>query len=81
MISETVLTNALLVLPAEVVPGTVVLRDGLIAELQRGRSGVGQSNAERRRRCCCVFDARRQQLRRNAAEQRQSGIAAAARSE
>ncbi len=40
MISETILTNALLVLPAEVVPGTVVLRDGLIAELQRGRSGL-----------------------------------------
>ena len=38
--AETVLTNALLVLPGEVVPGTVVLRDGRIAEAQPGRSGL-----------------------------------------
>ena len=37
---ETVLTNALLVLPGEVVPGTVVLRGGLLAEVQPGRSGL-----------------------------------------
>ncbi|MDB5371523.1 MAG: alpha-D-ribose 1-methylphosphonate 5-triphosphate diphosphatase [Belnapia sp.] len=36
--SETILTNALLVLPDAVVAGTMVLRDGLIAELQPGRS-------------------------------------------
>ncbi|SDB70576.1 alpha-D-ribose 1-methylphosphonate 5-triphosphate diphosphatase [Belnapia rosea] len=35
---ETILTNALLVLPEDVVPGTLVMRDGLIAELQPGRS-------------------------------------------
>ncbi|SDC37476.1 alpha-D-ribose 1-methylphosphonate 5-triphosphate diphosphatase [Belnapia rosea] len=35
---ETILTNALLVLPEDVVPGTLVIRDGLIAELQPGRS-------------------------------------------
>ena len=34
---ETILTNALLVLPHEVVPGSVVVRDGRIAELQPGR--------------------------------------------
>ena len=38
--AETILTNALLVLPGEVVPGSVVLRDGLIAEVQPGRSGL-----------------------------------------
>ena len=38
--AETVLTNALLVLPGEVVPGTVVLRGGLIAEVQPERSGL-----------------------------------------
>ncbi len=36
--AETVLTNALLVLPGEVVPGTLVLRGGSIAEAQAGRS-------------------------------------------
>lgn len=36
--TETILTNALLVLPAEVVPGTLVIRDGRIAEVQPGRS-------------------------------------------
>jgi alpha-D-ribose 1-methylphosphonate 5-triphosphate diphosphatase len=35
---DTILTNALLVLPGEVVHGTVVLRGGAIAEVQRGRS-------------------------------------------
>ena len=38
--AETVLTNALLVLPGEVVPGTVVLSGDLIAEVQPGRSGL-----------------------------------------
>ncbi len=38
MIPETILTNALLVLPAEVVAGTVVLRGDRIAEVQTGRS-------------------------------------------
>ena len=37
---ETILTNALLVLADAVVPGTVVLRGGLIAEVQPGRSGL-----------------------------------------
>ena len=36
--TETILTNALLVLPGEVVPGTLVIRDGRIAEVQPGRS-------------------------------------------
>lgn len=39
-VAETVLTNALLVLPGEAVLGTVVLRGGLIAEVQPGRSGL-----------------------------------------
>ncbi|HUN40075.1 MAG TPA: alpha-D-ribose 1-methylphosphonate 5-triphosphate diphosphatase [Acetobacteraceae bacterium] len=38
MNQETVLTNALLVLPDAVVFGTVVVRDGDIAEVQSGRS-------------------------------------------
>ncbi|WP_419896978.1 alpha-D-ribose 1-methylphosphonate 5-triphosphate diphosphatase [Roseomonas sp. USHLN139] len=38
MTAETILTNALLVLPDRIEPGTLVLRDGLIAELQPGRS-------------------------------------------
>ncbi len=33
---ETILANALLVLPHEVVPGSVVIRDGRIAEIQPG---------------------------------------------
>src|SRR5215211_2743679 len=37
---ETILTNALLVLADAVVPGTAVLRGGLIAEVQPGRSGL-----------------------------------------
>jgi len=36
--TDTILTNALLVLPGEVIAGTVVLRDGVIAEVQPGRS-------------------------------------------
>ena len=35
---ETVLTNALLALPDELCPGTLVLRDGRIAEVQPGRA-------------------------------------------
>jgi alpha-D-ribose 1-methylphosphonate 5-triphosphate diphosphatase len=38
--TETILTNALLVLPHEVVTGSVVVRDGRIAEVQPGRSHV-----------------------------------------
>ncbi len=38
MTAETVLTNALLVLPGEVLPGTVVLRGAAIADVQPGRS-------------------------------------------
>jgi alpha-D-ribose 1-methylphosphonate 5-triphosphate diphosphatase len=38
MNDETILTNTLVVLPDAVVAGSVVLRDGRIAEIQRGRS-------------------------------------------
>ena len=38
MTAETILTNALLVLPREVQTGTLVLREGRIAEMQPGRS-------------------------------------------
>jgi alpha-D-ribose 1-methylphosphonate 5-triphosphate diphosphatase len=38
MTTETILTNALLVLPNDVLPGTVVLREGRIVEVQPGRS-------------------------------------------
>src|SRR5690348_7937809 len=38
MTTETILTNALLVLPDEVLPGTLVVREGCIAEVQPGRS-------------------------------------------
>lgn len=38
MSPETILTNALLVLPEEVLPGTVVIRGATIAEIQPGRS-------------------------------------------
>lgn len=38
MTTETILTNALLVLPDRVEPGTLVLREGRIAEVQPGRS-------------------------------------------
>jgi alpha-D-ribose 1-methylphosphonate 5-triphosphate diphosphatase len=40
MTPETVLTNARLVLPTEVVPGTIVLRGPRIAEVQQGRSAL-----------------------------------------
>jgi alpha-D-ribose 1-methylphosphonate 5-triphosphate diphosphatase len=40
MTTETILTNALLVLPDALQPGTLVLRDGRIAEVQPGRSQV-----------------------------------------
>ena len=38
MTAETILTNALLVLPEEVLPGTIVIRGETIAEVQPGRS-------------------------------------------
>lgn len=38
MTAETILTNAILVLPEEVLPGTLVIRGGRIAEIQPGRS-------------------------------------------
>ena len=38
MTDETILTNALLVLPGEVIHGTLVMRGGRIAEVQPGRS-------------------------------------------
>jgi alpha-D-ribose 1-methylphosphonate 5-triphosphate diphosphatase len=38
MSTETILTNAKLVLPDAVLHGTLVLRDGLIADIQTGRS-------------------------------------------
>ncbi len=38
MTAETVLTNVMIVLPREVMPGTVVLRGDRIAEVQPGRS-------------------------------------------
>jgi alpha-D-ribose 1-methylphosphonate 5-triphosphate diphosphatase len=38
MTAETILTNALLVLPQEMMPGTVVIRGERIAEIQPGRS-------------------------------------------
>ncbi|HEY5299038.1 MAG TPA: alpha-D-ribose 1-methylphosphonate 5-triphosphate diphosphatase, partial [Acetobacteraceae bacterium] len=40
MNDETILTNATLVLAEEVLHGTLVLRDGAIAEVQPGRSGL-----------------------------------------
>ncbi|MCC6717693.1 MAG: alpha-D-ribose 1-methylphosphonate 5-triphosphate diphosphatase [Acetobacteraceae bacterium] len=39
--TETILTNCLLILPTEVVPGSLVIRDGRIAEVQPGRSHAG----------------------------------------
>ncbi len=38
MTDETILTNAYLVLPDEVIHGTLVIRDGRIVDVQRGRS-------------------------------------------
>ncbi|MXP63395.1 alpha-D-ribose 1-methylphosphonate 5-triphosphate diphosphatase [Roseomonas sp. M0104] len=43
MTPETILTNALLVLPDRVVPGTLVLRAGRIAEVQPGRSQLASA--------------------------------------
>ena len=40
--TETVLTNAKLVLADEVVPGTLVIRDGRIAEIDRGSARAGK---------------------------------------
>ena len=40
--TETVLTNAHIVLADEVVPGTLVLRDGKIAEIARGAARSGE---------------------------------------
>ena len=40
MTAETILTNAILVLPEETLPGTLVVRGGRIAEIQPGRSHV-----------------------------------------
>ncbi|MBR0681645.1 alpha-D-ribose 1-methylphosphonate 5-triphosphate diphosphatase [Roseomonas eburnea] len=40
MTAETILTNALLVLPQETIHGTLVIRDGRIADVQTGRSHV-----------------------------------------
>jgi alpha-D-ribose 1-methylphosphonate 5-triphosphate diphosphatase len=37
MSTETILTNAKLVLPDAMLHGTLVLRDGLIADIQPGR--------------------------------------------
>jgi len=42
MPAEMVLTNARIVLPDRVVDGTVVVRDGLIAELAAGNSAIGE---------------------------------------
>jgi len=44
MTDETILTNALLVLPAEVVAGTVVIRGERIADVQPGRSHVAAAH-------------------------------------
>ena len=41
MSPETILTNAKLVLPTEVVEGTIVLRGDRIAEVQPGRDVAG----------------------------------------
>ncbi len=38
MTAETIFTNAILVLPGEAIAGTLVIRDGRIAEVQPGRS-------------------------------------------
>jgi alpha-D-ribose 1-methylphosphonate 5-triphosphate diphosphatase len=43
MNDETILTNAVLVLPDATLHGTIVLRDGIIAEVQSGRSGAPQA--------------------------------------
>ena len=43
MTAETILTNAILVLPEETLPGTLVIRGGRIAEIQPGRSHVASA--------------------------------------
>ena len=43
MIQETILTNAILVLPDDTVAGTVVFRDGIIADVQPGRSAAASA--------------------------------------
>jgi alpha-D-ribose 1-methylphosphonate 5-triphosphate diphosphatase len=43
MTAETILTNALLVLPEEAMPGTVVIRGDRIAEIQPGRSHLSSA--------------------------------------
>lgn len=43
MSGEIVLTNARVVLPDEVIDGTVVIRDGLVAEIDEGISARGES--------------------------------------
>ena len=40
MNTETILTNAILVLPEEVIAGTIVLRDGVIVAIDTGRSSA-----------------------------------------
>ncbi len=50
MTPETILTNATLVLPDDVLPGTLVLRDGRIAEVQPGRSHALPGAIDLRRR-------------------------------
>lgn len=40
MKTETILTNAILVLPDSVISGTIVLRDGVIATIEAGRSSA-----------------------------------------
>ena len=40
MTDQTILTNAILVLPDDTFQGTLVLRDGAIADVQRGRSSL-----------------------------------------
>ena len=44
MIEETILTNAVLVLPNDSVHGTLVLRDGAIVDVQRGRSSLSAAH-------------------------------------
>lgn len=43
MTAETILTNAILVLPGETLPGTLVIRGGRITEIQPGRSHVASA--------------------------------------
>src|ERR1700747_3497065 len=41
MMNETILTNAVIVTGDETFPGSLVVRDGMIAAVERGRSAVG----------------------------------------